>query len=101
MKSRINDYLCIISLFAAIIFSNCVTTRQNYFSQYNFSLKNTLSIFLLNNEKGYYFCIPVQYLGNYKIGSFEFDTGNIIIGEYDILLKKDGINIFVYLNESK
>jgi hypothetical protein len=86
-------------LFGAIIFSNCALTRQNDFSQFNFSLKNTLSIFLLNNEKDYYFCIPVQYIGGYQIGSFEFDNGNILIGDYDILFKRDEVNISVYLNE--
>jgi hypothetical protein len=100
MKSKISVCLCIIGLFAAIISSNCAKTRQNDFSKYNFSLNNTLSIFLLNNEKDYYFCIPVQYIGSYQIASFEFDHGNILIGGYDILLKRDEINISVYLNES-
>ena len=96
MKSKINAYLCIIVLFAAIIFSNCKTVRQ-----YDFSLKNTLSIFLLNmnNGKDYYFCIPVQYMGDYQIGGFEFNNGNILIGDYDISLERDEINISVYLNE--
>ena len=98
MKSKV--YLCIIGLFVSIIFSNCVRARQNNFSQYNFSLKNTLSIFLLNNEKDYYFCIPVQYIGDYQIAGFEFDNGNILIGDYDILLKRDEIIISVYLNET-
>jgi hypothetical protein len=89
-----------MGLFEAIIFSNCATKRQNDFSQYNFSLNNTLSIFLLNNEKGYYFCIPVQYIGDYQIGNFEFDNGNILIGDYNILLKRDEVNISVYLNET-
>jgi len=99
MKSRINVYLCIIGLFTVITLSNCAKIRQNDFSQYNFSLKNTLSVFLLNNEKGYYFCIPVQYTGDYQISRFEFDNGNIVIGNYDISLKRDGINISIYLNE--
>ena len=94
MKSKINACLCIMGLFAAIIFSNCKTARQ-----YDFSLKDTLSIFLLNNGKEHYFCIPVQYMGDYQIGGFEFDNGNILIGDYDILLKRDEINISVYLNE--
>jgi hypothetical protein len=54
----------------------------------------------LKNEKDYYFCIPVQYIGGYQIGSFEFDNGNILIGDYDILLKRDEVNISVYLNET-
>jgi hypothetical protein len=88
-----------MSLFLAIPFTNCAKTRHNGFSEYNFSLKNTLSIFLLNNEKGYYFCIPVQYTGDYQISRFGFKNGNIQIGDYNILLKKDGLNISVYLNE--
>jgi hypothetical protein len=95
MKSKINIRLCIIGLFAAIIFSNCATTRR-----YDFSLKNTLAIFLLNNGKNHYFCIPVQYMGDYQIEKFEFNNGNITIGNYEILLKRDEINIFVYLNEA-
>ena len=98
MKIRI--YLCIVSLLTAVTFPNCATIRQNDLSKYNFSLKNTLSIFLLNNEKGYYFCIPVQYIGDYQIGRFEFDNGNILIGDYDILLKRNEINISVYVNEA-
>jgi hypothetical protein len=84
-----------MGLFTAIIFSNCTNTRH-----YDFSLKNTLSIFLLNNGKDYYFCIPVQYMGDYQIEDFEFTDGNILIGDYDILLKRDEINISVYLNEA-
>jgi len=99
MKSKINIYLCIMCLFLVIILSNCAKIRRNDFSKYNFSLKDTLSIFLLNNKKGYYFCIPVQYTGDYQISRFEFDNGNILIGNYNILLKREEINISVYLNE--
>ena len=95
MKNKINACLCIMVLFAAIIFSNCATARQH-----DFSLKNTLSIFLLHNERDYFFCIPVQYVGDYQIERFEFNNGNIQIGDYDILLKRDEINIYVYLNEN-
>ncbi|MDR0476244.1 MAG: hypothetical protein LBH43_21580 [Treponema sp.] len=84
----------------AITFPNCVTTQQNGFYKHNFSLKDTLSIFLLKNEKGYYFCIPVQYMGDYHISRFKFNNGNIQIGGYNILLKRDGLNISVYLNET-
>ena len=99
MKSKINAYLCIMGLFTAVFFTNCATTRNNNFSNYDFSLKNTLSIFLLNNEKGNYFCIPVQYIGDYQIEKFEYSNGNILIGGYEITLNRDEVNISVYLNE--
>ena len=95
MKNKINACFCIISLFTAIAFLNC-TAKHNY----DLSLNNTLSIFLLNNEKSHYFCIPVQYMGDYQISGFEFNNGNILIGDYDILLKRDEININIYLNET-
>jgi len=86
-------------LLAVIALSSCATTRQKDFSQYDFSLKDTLSIFLLKNEKGYYFCIPIQYEGDYQISRFEYDQGDILIGNYEIPLKREEINITVYLNE--
>jgi len=99
---RIKNYsLFIMSLFAAIAFLSCATTRQNNFSKYNFTLNNTLSIFLINNENNYYFCIPVQYVGEYQISRFEYDNGDILIGDYDIPLKRDELNISVYLNEAE
>ena len=79
----------------AIVLSNCATTRQ-----YNFSLKNTLSIFMLNNGKESFFCIPVQYMGDYHIGKFDYSNGYIQIGDYEILLKRNEINISVFLNEA-
>jgi hypothetical protein len=85
-----------MGLLTAIIFSNCTAARH-----YDFSLKNTLSIFLLENGQDYYFCIPVQYMGDYQIAGFEFNNGNILIGDYEILLKRDEINISVYLNETE
>jgi hypothetical protein len=39
-------------------------------------------------------------MGDYQITRFEFDNGNVLIGDYEILLKRDGINISVYLNEA-
>jgi hypothetical protein len=63
-------------------------------------LKDTLAIFLLNNEKGRYFCIPVQYMGNYQISRFKFEKGNIQIDDYDIPLKRNEINISVYFHET-
>jgi hypothetical protein len=98
MKKKI--CFCLIALFTAIALSNCATTRQNDFSGYNLSLKDTLSIFLLNNEKGRFFCIPVQYMGDYQISRFKFEKGDIQIDDYHILLKRNDINISVYLNET-
>jgi hypothetical protein len=100
MRIKTNSLL-IISLFAAIAILSCATTRQNDFSNYNFTLNNTLSIFLINNEKDNYFCIPVQYVGEYHMSRFEFDNGNVLIGDYDIPLKRDDLNISVYLNEAE
>jgi len=96
-----NNSLLIISFFAAITLLYCATTRQNDFSNYSFTLNNTLSIFLINNEKDYYFCIPVQYAGEYQISRFEFDNGDVLIGDYNIPLKRDELNISVYLNEAE
>jgi hypothetical protein len=87
-------------LFTAVTLSTCATTRQNDFPQYNLSLKDTLAIFLLNNEKGRYFCIPVQYMGDYQISRFNFEKGNIQIDDYDIPLKRNEINISVYFHET-
>jgi hypothetical protein len=83
-----------ILLFLVLAFVSC--TARNY----NFSLKDTLSIFLLNNEKDFYFCIPVQYMGEYQINNFEFDSGYLLIGNYEILLNRDEINIYVYFSEA-
>jgi len=88
--------LCVFVLFTAIILSNCERTDAN---QFDFSLHNTVSIFLLENEAGIFFCIPIQYLGDFHIGSFEFTNGFIVIGNFEIPLLKDNINIFVYLNQ--
>jgi hypothetical protein len=54
---------------------------------------------MLKNEKNYYFCLPVQYYGDYQIQSFEFITGSVIIGNYEILMKRDEMKISIYLNE--
>jgi hypothetical protein len=39
-------------------------------------------------------------MGNYQIDKFEFVNGYILIGDYEILLKRDEIKITVYLNEA-
>jgi len=96
MKRKNNTHLCVFILFVTIIFSNCARTNTR---QFDFSLHDTVSIFLLENEAGFFFCIPIQYLGNFHIGSFEFTNGLIVIGDYEIPLLKDNVNIFVYLNQ--
>jgi hypothetical protein len=100
MKNTANKLWAVISIIIVIGFVNCAAARGNDFSQYNFSLKDTLSIFLLNNEKDYYFCIPIEYAGDYQFSDFQFNSGNILIGDYDILLKRDEVNVIVYLNET-
>jgi hypothetical protein len=82
-------------LYISFSFVSCATTRH-----FNISLRNTLSIFLLNDKKGPFFAIPVQYIGDYHIENFEFDGGYISVGDYKILLKRDNINIDAFVNES-
>jgi hypothetical protein len=94
MKTN-NIFLLITGLFITIFFLNCTTTQH-----YNFSLKNTLSIFLLNDGKDYYFSIPVQYIGDYQIENFEFNNGFILIGGYKILLNRNDMGIDVFVNTS-
>jgi hypothetical protein len=55
---------------------------------------------MLKNGNNYYFCLPVQYYGDYQIQSFEYVTGSVIIGNYEIALNRNGLNISVYLNEA-
>ena len=96
MKRADNTHLCVFILCMAIILSNCARANIRNF---NFSLHNTVSIFLLENEAGFFFCIPIQYLGDFHIGSFEFTNGLIVVGGYEIPLLRDNVNIFVYLNQ--
>lgn len=99
MKTKIKICLTIVCLFMSIIFTNCATKRQNDFTQYNLSLKNTLTIFLFNNENGYFFCIFLQYVGEFPVSDFEFDNGNIQIGNYNIPLNRDNVDVLVYFSE--
>jgi hypothetical protein len=54
---------------------------------------------MLKNGNDYFFCWPIQYYGDYQIQSFEYATGSVIIGNYEIVLNRDELNISVYLNE--
>jgi hypothetical protein len=67
---RMKSILLITGLMVISFLFSCATT-----SHYNFSLKNTLAIFMLNNGKSHHFAIPIQYIGDYQIQSFEFDRG--------------------------
>ena len=92
---RVKILLCITCLFATVVFLNCKSVRN-----YNFSLQNTLSIFFIDNDKNYYFSMPVQYIGDYQIDSFEFIDGYVLIGDYKILLERKDVNVDVYVNEN-
>jgi len=98
MKGTSTTRLCILVLFAAIILSNCASVRTST-RPFNLSLHNTVSIFLLENEAGFFFCIPIQYLGDFHISCFEFTSGLIVIGGYELPLLPDNTTIFVYRNQ--
>jgi hypothetical protein len=51
---------------------------------------------LLNDGKDYYFCIPIQYIGDYQIENFEFKNGFILIGDHKILLNRDDAGVEVF-----
>jgi hypothetical protein len=87
--------LVILGFFIIALFSACKSIPQ-----YDFTLNNTLAIFLLKNEKESYFCIPVQYMGDYHISNFTFVDGCITVGNYEILLNRDDVKISVCLNET-
>jgi hypothetical protein len=55
---------------------------------------------MVNNEKDHYFYIPVQYIGDYHIKSFEYLSCYVLIGDQKILFNKKDVNIDVYLNEN-
>ena len=99
MKMINRNVFYIIFLCAALFCSNC-TSKPSSIHKRDFSLKNTISIFMLNTENKSLFCIPLQYLFNNHIGSFTFSHGSIIIGDYEIPLRLDDITILVYLNEN-
>ena len=92
---RINRiYPVFLTLLMIVIITNCSSAHRN-----NLSFKNTLSIFMINNNDESFFCIPVQYTGDYHIGRFDFNSGSVLIGNYEIQLERDDINIYIYLKE--
>jgi len=95
-KSNIkNVNRLLITLLAIFLFSTC-----NAKPHYNFICRNTMSISILSNGKNHYFSIPVQYVGDYQIESFEFLNGYVLIGDYKILLERENIKINILLNKS-
>jgi len=95
-KSNIkNVNRLLITLLAIFLFSTC-----NAKPHYNFICRNTMSISILSNGKNHYFSIPVQYVGDYQIESFEFLTGYVLIGNYKILLERENITINILLSKS-
>ena len=107
MKRKARFYPWIISLFAVLVFSNCVSqdnvpgaSKQNNEIDYNFICEDTLSITILKDESDYIFNIPVQYIGYYQIETFDFSYGNILIGDYNILLGSENTIISIMLNTS-
>lgn len=68
--------------------------------QYDFVCQNTMSISILYNGKNHYFSIPVQYVGDYQIESFNFLRGYVLIGNYNIPLERNNIKINISLNKA-
>ena len=93
-------FLNLSSLTFMIFLSACTTMPTSKLADFNFSLNNTLSIFLLNNNKGDFFCIPVQYIGDYQINKFEFLNGNLLIGNFDIPLTRENTIISIHHYET-
>jgi hypothetical protein len=59
-----------------------------------------MSISILYSGKNHYFSIPVQYIGDYQIETFNFLNGYVLIGDYKILLEKENVKIDILLNKS-
>jgi hypothetical protein len=59
-----------------------------------------MSIQILHNGSNYYIHIPVQYIGDYQIESFDFQKGLVQIGDYKILLEREMLAIHIALNTS-
>ena len=93
MERKNNMYFCIIGIII-LIFSNCESTRK-----YEFICQNTMSVHILNNGYNYYFSIPIQYVGDYQIETFEFQNAYVLIGDYKILLEKENIKTTILLNK--
>jgi len=78
-----------------LFFSDCGNAEK-----YEFICQNTMSIYILNNGNDYYFNMPVQYVGDYQIETFDFLNGYVLVGNYKILLERENIKINISLNKS-
>jgi len=89
MKNKLYTRFYILILSSLFVFSNCTDTHK-------ISFKDTLSIFLFNNGKNYFLCIPVQYIGDYQISDFNFFDGSVVMGNYEIQLINEELIIYTY-----
>jgi len=107
MRTMKKLFLYVFILIAAVIFSGCASVkpalRQDARSKqhgYNFNLNNTLAVYMVNDEKNNpFFCIPVQYVFEYQMQSFELTDSYIMIGGYKININRNNSNVYIYLNE--
>jgi len=94
LKIRIK-HLSLLIILTLSILSACKQPPH-----YDFICQNTMSISILSNGKNHYFSIPVQYVGDYQIESFNFLSGYVLIGDYKIPLERENIKINILLNKS-
>jgi len=94
MKNK-NIFFYVIGIFTMLFFSDCGNAEK-----YEFICQNTMSIYILNNGNDYYFNMPVQYVGDYQIETFDFLNGYVLVGNYKILLERENIKINISLNKS-
>jgi len=86
-----NNYIILIGII--IFLSNCASEHE-----YNFTCDNTLSIFINKENNTYRFNIPIQYIGNYQLETFDLLPSNILIGDYNIILNRENTTIAALLN---
>ncbi|MCL2276564.1 MAG: hypothetical protein FWC21_01565 [Treponema sp.] len=100
-------FLYIFTLIAIIFFSGCASAPVPIFEQtrsnqrnYNFTLSNTVSVYMVNDDKNkQFFCFPIQYVFEYQMQSFDLTESFLIIGDYKIDINRNNANIYIYLDE--
>jgi len=95
MRKMINVLLSILILLTVMVFPGCGNTHTP-----DIFIGNSLSIFLLNNGNNYFLCMPVQYIGEYNISGFKFNNGSVTIGDIEIQLNRNELNIIEYMSET-